>query len=207
MRLYVAGIATLALISSNAPAEAGWPWSHQAKVEAARNNAWPQPFRAADSASVVAPFEIMKNNGWRDHNTLGSIVFNDEQDLSDAGQIKVEWILTQAPINQRVIYVKSARTPEQTATRVESVQLAVSQLVPTGPLPQILVTDIEPPTSPGSYQALISRALVRTTPSPRLSPFNGLNSPGSQQVAPGANMASGSGVGGGSGSGSGSSGR
>lgn len=198
MRLFLAGITTLSLFYVSAPVEAGWPWSHHAAVDKARNNAWPQPFRAADAAAVVAPFEIMKNNGWREHNTLGSIVFNNEQDLSEAGLLKIDWIITQAPSNQRVIYVKSGRTPEQTATRVESVQLAVSQMLPTGPLPQIIVTDIEPPTSSGSYQTLIHRALVRTTPSPRLAPFGGLNAPAAQQVAPGA--ATGSGGGGGSGS-------
>lgn len=202
MRLYIAGLATLAFISSVAPTQAGWPWSHQAAIEKARNNAWPQPFRAADTASVVAPFEIMKNNGWRDHNTLGSIVFNEDSDLSDAGSLKVQWILTQAPKNQRVIYVKSGVNPEQTSLRVESVQLAVSQLVPTGPLPQIIVTDIEPPTASGAYETLINRALIRTTPSPRLIPYTGLNSPSRQQVAPGAaNSGGGNGGGGGNNSG------
>ena len=197
MRLYFAGIATLALVSFAPPVEAGWPWSHSAAIDKARNNAWPQPFRAADAASVVAPFEIMKNNGWREHNTLGSVVFNEENDLTEAGAIKVDWIITQAPTNQRVIYVKSGRTPEQTAVRLESVQLTVSQMVPTGPLPQIIITDIEPPTSSGAYQTLIHRALIRTTPSPRLAPYTGLNAPSRQQVAPGAASA-----GGGTGSGS-----
>ncbi len=184
MRRFIAGITTLVLVSSASYAQADWPWLHKASVDKQRNNAWPQPFRGADAASVVAPFEVMKNNGWREHNTLGSLVFNNEHDLTEAGALKIEWILTQAPVSQRVIYVKSGRTQAETDTRVESVQLAVSQLVPTGPLPHIVVTTVEPPTSSGVYQNLIHRALIQTTPKPRVPAYTGLNTPGNQQVAP-----------------------
>lgn len=160
------------------------------KVLYARNNTWPQPFRAADAQSVVAPFEVMKSNGWRENNTLGSPLFGRDNELSKAGSLKVQWIVTQAPQSQRVIYVKSGPTQDVTSARVESVQLAVSELVPTGPLPQILVTDLEPPTSSGSYQTLVHRALIRSTPNPRLPPFGGgINSPSQQTVAPSASQA------------------
>ena len=159
---------------------------HRAGVDFARNVAWPQPFRGADSLSVVAPFEVMRDNGWRENNTLGTTLFSTENVLSDAGAIKVQWIVTQAPQNQRIVYVKSGTTEQVTNARVESVQLAVSQLIPSGPLPQILVTDIEPATSSGAYQTLVHRALIKTTPTPRLSKFNGINAPSQQSVAPNA---------------------
>jgi hypothetical protein len=160
------------------------------KVLYARNNTWPQPFRAADAQSVVSPLEVMKSNGWRENNTLGSLLFDRENALSKAGSLKIQWIVTQAPPSQRVIYVKSGSTQEVTAARVESVELAVSELVPTGPLPQILVTEHEPPTSSGSYQTLVHRALIRSTPNPRLPPFGGgVNAPSQQSVAPSAAQA------------------
>ena len=159
---------------------------HQAGIDYARNVAWPQPFRGADSNSVIAPFEIMRDNGWRENNTLGSTLFTQSQALSDAGAIKVQWIVTQAPVNQRIVYVKSGSSEEETNARVESVQLAVSKLIPSGPLPQILVTEIEPSTSSGAYQTLVHRALTKTTPTPRLSKFTGLNAPSEQTVAPNA---------------------
>jgi hypothetical protein len=178
--------------------QAGWPeFRHQSGIDYARNNCWPQPFRGADANSVVAPFEIMRNNGWRENNTLGSLLFSKQNTVSEAGQLKIEWIVTQAPSNQRIVYVKSGRNKEETAARVESVQLAVSQLIPTGPLPQILVTDIEPTTSSGAYQTLVHRALIKTTPTPRLGQFTGLNAPSQQSVAPSAaNAGNGGGAGG-----------
>jgi len=159
---------------------------HDCGVDYARNVAWPQPFRGADSNSVIAPFEIMRDNGWRENNTLGTSLFSENNALREAGAIKVQWIVTQAPQNQRIVYVKAGTTEQDTNARVESVQLAVSQIIPSGPLPQILVTDIEPGTSSGAYQTLVHRALVKTTPSPRLPAFNGLNAPSAQTVAPGA---------------------
>ncbi|MCU0715445.1 MAG: hypothetical protein MUD03_04880 [Pirellula sp.] len=186
MRVLKPGIALLVLIASSPAAQAEWPWKHKAKVDHARNNAWPQPFRAADAQAVVAPFEIMKANGWRENNTLGSPLFSQEEQLSEAGKLKIQWVLVYAPQSQRVIYVKSGPTKEATDARVESVQLAVSELVPTGPLPQILVTDVDPPTSSGVYQNLVHRALIRTTPAPRLSAYTGLNTPSKQTIAPNA---------------------
>lgn len=159
---------------------------HRAGVDFARNVAWPQPFRGADSLSVVAPFEVMRDNGWRENNTLGTTLFSTENALSEAGAIKVQWIVTQAPQNHRIVYVKSGTTELETSARIESVQLAVSQIIPSGPLPQILVTDIEPATSSGAYQTLVHRALIKTTPTPRLSKFSGINAPSQQTVAPNA---------------------
>jgi len=184
MRRTIGSFASLGLLVSLVhPCLAGWPEiRHSMGRDYARNNSWPQPFRGMDANSVVAPFEIMRNNGWREHNTVGGALFT-KNGLNDAGQLKVEWIVTQAPLNQRIVYVKSGRSSEETAARVESVQLAVSQLIPTGPLPQILVTEIEPTTSSGAYQTRVSRAIDNSTPVPRLSNFSGLNAPSQQQVA------------------------
>jgi hypothetical protein len=162
---------------------------HQAGIDYARNVSWPQPFRGADSNSVIAPFDIMRDNGWRENNTLGTSLFSTKNALSEAGAIKVQWIVSQAPQNQRIVYVKSGNTEQDTNARVESVQLAVSQMIPSGPLPQILVTDIEPATSSGAYQTLVHRALIKTTPTPRLPAFTGVNAPSQQTVAPNAGAA------------------
>ncbi len=159
---------------------------HKAGIDFARNVAWPQPFRGADSQSVVAPFEVMRDNGWRENNTIGSGLFSEQNALSEAGKIKVQWIVTQAPQDRRTVYVKNGNSEQETGARVESVQLAVSQMIPSGPLPQILVTEIEPGTSSGAYQTLVHRALTKTTPTPRLGKFSGVNAPAQQSVAPNA---------------------
>ena len=187
-RAFASFIGTIIILSLVAPVQADWPeFKHKSGIDFARNNSWPHPFRGADANAVISPFEVMRNNGWREHNTVGTALFSPQQALSEAGQLKIQWIVTQAPENYRVVYVKSGQSPEETSARVESVQLAVSRIIPTGPLPQILVTEIEPTTSSGAYQTLVHRALIKTTPTPRLSKFTGLNAPSQQSVAPNAN--------------------
>jgi hypothetical protein len=165
-------------------AHADWPtMMHKKHVDFARNNSWPQPFRGQDAYSVVAPFEIMKNNGWRDNNTVGSVLFENNA-LTDAGKLKVAHVLTSSPSNRRMIYVQTGPTQQDTAARVESVQLAVSELLPEGQLPEIFVTNSAPSTSPGAYQTLVHRAIQRTTPTPRLPRYTGLGKPAPTSIAP-----------------------
>ncbi len=186
MRFSLGCLSVVLIVSgSSQTLHADWPQTkHSSHIDYARNAAWPQPFRTADAISVMTPFEIMKNNGWRDNNTIGSTCFGANHELRSEGRVKVEWIVTQAPFSQRIVYVKSGRTREETNARIESVQMEVSQMIPTGDLPQILVTEHEPESSSGAYQTLVHRALTKTTPTPRLTKFSGINAPSQQAVAP-----------------------
>lgn len=164
--------------------QADWPtMMHKKHVDMARNNTWPQPFRGQDAYSVIAPFEVMKNNGWRDNNTVGSPLFVNNA-LTDAGKLKVAHVLSSAPSNRRVIYVQTGPTQQETAARVESVQVAVSEILPEGQLPEILVTNSAPTSSPGAYQTLVHRAIQKTTPTPRLPRAGSMNQPAQTTIAP-----------------------
>ncbi len=88
-------------------AQADWDsfW-HGVHVDYARVNAWPQPFNDVDARQARAPFEVMKQNGWRAHNTIGHELFRDgDAVLTAAGNRRVLWIASQAPMNRRTIYV------------------------------------------------------------------------------------------------------
>ncbi|MFO0921829.1 MAG: hypothetical protein U0905_04985 [Pirellulales bacterium] len=174
-------------------ASAGWPefW-HSCGVDRERNNIWPHPFRSADAGAVYAPFDVMKANGWKLYNTLGTGFFTEQNALTDAGRIRLEWIISQAPVDRRQVFVLKGATGDDTAARVESVQVAISQLLPVGELPPIYVTDVEPYVSSGQYQTAINRALIRTTPNPRLPVFKGLNTPSSNSGSGGGAGAGGS---------------
>ncbi len=170
--------------------QAGWPeFKQECHTDKLRNNAWPQPFRAADANAAVSPFEVMKANGWREFNTVTSAFFDQSNQLTESGQLKIKEILTLSPPNRRAIHVLKANTPEQTSVRVEAIELAVSGLIPTGELPPILLTDIEPATSSGAYQTVINRAIIRTTPTPRLPPPGNLGQASQLSTAPGASQA------------------
>lgn len=134
-----------------------------------RNKMWPLPFRAEDTRSVLDHFAVQRNNGWKLHNTVGTAMFDPQtQTLTDSGKAQIRWIVTRAPQDRRVVFVLQADSPEKTATRVESTQLAISEMVPVGPLPQLYLTDQDAPGSSGVYQTAIMRAMTSSIPAPRL---------------------------------------
>src|SRR5687768_11742045 len=71
-----------------------------------RNNMWPSPFIQADRAAVCEYFAVQTNNGWRLQNTIGDPYFDSAtQELTMAGQHKVKWIVQQAPLHRRTVFV------------------------------------------------------------------------------------------------------
>lgn len=140
-----------------------------AKVDRWRNTMWPLPFRAEDTVAVTNVFDVQRNNGWRLYNTLGTPMFDSETNrLTDAGKAHIRWIMTYAPANRRVVFVLKGDDAAKTAYRVESTQLAISEMVPTGQLPPIYLTDVESKGSSGTYQTAVVRAMVSSVPEPRL---------------------------------------
>lgn len=154
------------------PASAGDHWHdfwHRVKVDFHRNNAFPEPFQTADRGAQREPFCIMVNNGWKMQNTIGVYMFNHEtQELNTAGEAKVKWVVTQAPIHRRAVFVLCGDTPEDTQRRVLSVQAYISRIVAPGHLPPVMITDREPEGASGEYFDAIHRATIQSIPSPRL---------------------------------------
>ncbi len=139
-----------------------------------RNKLWPTPFRSMDTCSVMTFFEQQADNGWRLNNTISHSMFDPKTNrLTDAGKAHVQWIVTQAPQSRRVVFVLQGNNQQSTALRVESTQLAVSEVIPVGPLPSIYLTDREPTGSSGVYQTAIHRAMLSSVPTPRLTANNG----------------------------------
>lgn len=134
-----------------------------------RNKMWPLPFRAMDTKSVLDYFAVQRDNGWKLNNTLGASMFDPTTNqLTDSGKAHVHWIVNRAPQNRRVVFVLQADAPNATAARVESTQLAISQFVPVGALPQLYLTDQDAPGSSGVYQTAVTRARATSVPAPRL---------------------------------------
>lgn len=152
----------------------------QMHVDFMRNNAWPQPFRSMDATAVTLPFEAQKNNGWRQFNTIGSAFFTADCALTDAGKQKVAVTLSKTPSNRRALFVLKGESPSETNARVEAVQLAVSEMIPVGPLPEIFVTDRDNMSTSGEQQTIINQGMYRMMPAPVLPKFNGLNKPSNQ---------------------------
>ncbi len=158
----------VAICASSATADWHEFW-HNLHVGYYRNNAWPDPFNEADARDVVAPFEVMKHNGWKMHNTIGHEQFRGgDGALLASGSNKVLWIATQAPPNRRTVYVLRGASKSETEARVASVQESLASFYFNGPEPNVLVTDVEPAKASGAWATKINREWLEQLAAPRL---------------------------------------
>jgi hypothetical protein len=144
-------------------------WYYRSKVDFHRNNAWPEPFATADRAAQRQPFCLMVDNGWKMQNTIGTFLFDgNSQQLNTAGEHLVKWIVQQAPIHRRAVFVLKGDTPDATQARIASVQAAVARFACEGENPPVILTCTEPPGWPASYVDQMSQQFQATIPAPRL---------------------------------------
>ncbi len=96
------------------------------------NQMWPSQYVPAARRSVLSAYEVMVNNGWRRQNLLGAYHFNpDSNELTEAGKLKVKWILSQAPQHRRSIFVERGGDQTRTAARVASINDWASTMSPS----------------------------------------------------------------------------
>lgn len=134
-----------------------------------RNNAWPEPFVQVDRKATLTPLEIMTNNGWQLQNTIPHQLFDSEtQELTRAGQLKVQLILTEMPGRRRTVFVLKGKTAEITETRLRSVEKAAVEVMGDAATNMIAVTDKNPRGGSGAYYERINAGYESSTPAPRL---------------------------------------
>jgi hypothetical protein len=171
-------LSLLCVASVSLPAVAGEGWHefwHRVYVDYHRNNAWPEPFQTADRAAAREAWCIQTDNGWKMQNTVGTFLFDREtQQLNQAGELLVKWIVTQAPHHRRAVFVLRGETPEATKTRATSVQAAVAKYAnECGCVCPVLLTCVEPTGWPASYIDSITQQFNATIPAPRLPTTDG----------------------------------
>lgn len=153
------------------PLWAGGGLLHSIGVDTARNNCWPDAFVPSDRASVRMPFVTMVANGWMKQNLIADHLFDESgQSLTEAGRRKVQWIVTQAPLRHRTIYVKKTLTEDVNQARINAVLAAAKQVIPPDQKVDIRLTDVEAPGWPAEYVDHVERSYYKTMPEPRLPP-------------------------------------
>jgi hypothetical protein len=95
------------------------------------NVQWPSIYIPPARRGICDTYAVMINNGWRRQNLLGDYHFDPEtNELTKAGEMKVQWILTQAPPNRRSVFVQRAENEMLTASRVAYVNQYAANLSP-----------------------------------------------------------------------------
>ncbi len=139
------------------------------------NSMWPSPYIMPARNSINAMYESMISNGWRRQNLLGRHHFDaDTQQLTQAGKLKVEWILTQTPPQRRNIFVERGADESLTAKRIESIQQYTARMSPAPGPAMITDTHLVAEGHPASAVDAMFTGYQSNKPAPVLpAPSNG----------------------------------
>jgi hypothetical protein len=185
--LTVATALVAAVLASPAPATAGdgYPgfWV-DVNTGYHRNKYWPEPFVMQDRAFVAAPFMVMTQKGWEEQNLMGQNYFKkDTGELNESGQRKVRWIMTQAPVGHRTVFIERGNTPQITAERMEGARKFADRIAIGGEVPDVRESNMTVYGWPAEYTDAIMTKYNSSLPDPRLpaDPDSGAMSAGTTQ--------------------------
>lgn len=93
-----------------------------------RRNCWPEPFIYTDRDLTRQVNAIQEDKGWERQNLLSDFHFvAGGTELTEAGRMRVQWIISEASEAHRQVFVHRANTPQETVVRMQTVQRAVAQ--------------------------------------------------------------------------------
>jgi len=153
-RLEVCLLLLLAGIASTAPARAQCLETIVRSIadDYRQANWWPYPYVCPDRQAVVAPLQIMIDNGWRRQNLVADQHFKGKKgELNAAGERMIRWIVLEAPQHHRTIFVRRADTEEETAARIAAVQHFAAKASTDGNVPPVLETTVSPAGRPADW--------------------------------------------------------
>ena len=126
-----------------------------------------------------APFALIVASGWERQNLLIDQYFEENGTrLTEAGKVRIRWILFEAPVEHRIIYVHRSIEPEETASRVLIAQPTASQVLHGQPLPPIIESNASMEGWPAERVDIINKKFLQSIPAPVL-PSNGAGGGGS----------------------------
>jgi hypothetical protein len=110
---------------------------------------------------------VQINAGWERQNLLSDFHFLPGGcELTEAGRLRVKWILTEVPEAHRQVYVHRADTPQETAARMQAVQRQVEQSAYVHNVPIIESTRTDEGWAADRIDAVSKKA--STVPDPKL---------------------------------------
>ena len=134
-----------------------------------RRNCWPEPFVYTDRDVARAPFGIMVANGWERQNLLIDAYFTEHgAQLTDAGRVRINWILFDGLPQHRMIYVRRSIKPEETAARLATVHAYVGSVWQGSSMPPILASNVSAEGWPADRVDVVNKKFLQAIPAPQL---------------------------------------
>ncbi|QDU57316.1 hypothetical protein [Aeoliella mucimassa] len=129
------------------------------------NSMWPYPYVCPDRVRAHAPFEVMVQNGWRRQNLLGAHYFDRETGkLTRAGELKIEWILTQTPPSRRQVFVERSMDTSVTQERMTQVETFANNIQTNGEQIAVIDTHIRSASRPASMVDAERNSFIESRP-------------------------------------------
>jgi hypothetical protein len=134
-----------------------------------QNQLWPWPYQCPDRISVREPFALMVNNGWRRQNLLGAHHFNpNTNQLSSAGELRIQWIMTQAPPERREIFVERSLDADTNTQRIAAVRDYATKVTIDGRMPQVQESYLVSEGRPAAVVDAVNVNFMKSMPAPVL---------------------------------------
>jgi hypothetical protein len=138
-----------------------------------RRNCWPEPFNHIDRAEYRQVFALQVAAGWERQTMLSDFHFlPGGTELTEAGRIRVNWIISEVPEAHRQIFVHRADSPQETGIRMQAVQRFVSQSPYANNIP-ILESTRTDEGWPADRIDLVTKKSASLTPDPKLGAAGG----------------------------------
>lgn len=142
---------------------------HHCKRTYRANQMWPWPYQCPDRVAVREPFCMMINNGWRRQNLLGSHHFNpDTNQLTTAGELRVQSIMTQTPIDRRNIFIERSLNTETNSARLAAVRDYATRVSTDGHTPPVEETYLVSEGRPAAVVDATNTKFMQAMPAPVL---------------------------------------
>lgn len=143
--------------------------AHYVKSNYCANQQWPWPYQCPDRIAVREPFCLMVNNGWRRQNLIGHHYFKPEtNELTTAGELRVQWIVSQAPPDRRSIFVERTLSPEVNSQRLAAVRDYAARVAVDGQVPQVDETYLISEGRPAAIVDATNMRFMESMPAPVL---------------------------------------
>lgn len=149
----------------NGELQAKWTdFQHRFQLVTDRNQAWPQPFICQDRAAYLDIWQVQYQHGLVAAHTLTSDCFNQYNELNQAGQSRVAWIMQNAPKNDKVIYVYDEN--DMTDARMASIRDTVNKWYGQMGTATIAKTTQKPNEISSVYQQTTNQLYLQGQPQP-----------------------------------------